>query len=554
MQSVSFSHLKVSGDILQRALMNFDRLEREEYQPPQVFHVDPEGLSGEWPGDWEGRTLLGLVLLTQATGRTPVFLEDILKILPSYFNDKGYMGKVMDAPLIDEQQLSGNSWMLRALCELYLWRGEAWVREMIEGMVKGLFMPASSGYPTYPIKPEQRQFDGQAMGTIVDQVQDSWITSSDIGCAFIALDGVTQAYGILRWPELKSAIDVMIARYLEVDFLAISAQTHATLSGLRGVMRMAELTQNEEYLAQAIRIYKLYMDYGVTDNYENYNWFGRPHWTEPCAVVDSYILAVWLWQATKEPEYLADAHRIYYSGLGYDQRPNGGFGCDSCVGGDNKVLSPSEGIYEAFWCCSMRGGEGMSRAAQFTLFQDDNSIWMAMLNDLQADVSFADGNIKLSIITGYPIDGNINIQVTANTTLTDKTIKVFLPYWVVMPNVKTGESWEPAEVKDSFLTINIPAAQTLETTVIWDNYLRLETPRNTLHASNTRTLWHGPLMLGLQNVNPPLKLANPMEMSYIGDGCYRWPSLDMPLSPVRSIATMDNEEAKHDSRVVLFDL
>ncbi|MHB1461677.1 MAG: glycoside hydrolase family protein [Armatimonadota bacterium] len=552
MKPVSFSHIKISGDILSRALCSFDRMEREEYQPPQVFHTDPDGLSYEWPADWEGRTILALVLLTQATGRSPVYLDAIMSELPKYFNKAGYMGKVLEDGIIDEQQLSGNSWLLRALCELYLWRKEPSVLLTIEGMVRGLYLPARSGYTTYPTKPEQRKYDGEAIGSLAADVEGNWISSSDIGCAFIALDGVTQAYGILRWPELKELIDVMVAKYLEVDFMGISAQTHATLSGLRGVMRMAEYTQNEEYLAQAVRIYKLYMDYGVTENYENYNWFGRPHWTEPCAVVDSYILAIWLWQATGEPEYLADAHRIYYSGLGYGQRPNGGFGTNTCAGADTQILAPKEATYEAFWCCTMRGGEGMSKATEYTLFQDEYSLWVTMLNSIQADVVFPDGTMKLEIETDYPAESHWRMQVLSNTTSNSHTLKVYMPYWVLAPKVKLDGEFISTPVERGFVSVAIPAGSCLTVEITWENYLREESPRNTLHDSNLRSLWHGPLMLGLQAVQGPMRLPLSTELQYEGSGFYRWAGVDEPLKPVRDLISMDNDKAIHDSRLVLF--
>lgn len=41
----------------------------------------------------------------------------------------------------------------------------------------------------------------------------------------------------------------------------------------------------------------------MTENYENFNWFQRPEWTETCAVVDSYQLTLDLWKHTSETKY-----------------------------------------------------------------------------------------------------------------------------------------------------------------------------------------------------------------------------------------------------------
>ena len=55
--------------------------------------------------------------------------------------------------------------------------------------------------------------------------------------------------------------------------------------------------------------------------------------------------------------------------MGYAQRSNGGFGCDECIGSETAgvFLSTLENIYEAFWCCSMRGAEGLANAARLSV-------------------------------------------------------------------------------------------------------------------------------------------------------------------------------------------
>lgn len=53
-------NIKTEGDLLKRVSKNFDRLEEEKYQPSKVYLTDAQ--SSNWPGDTEGRTILGLVL------------------------------------------------------------------------------------------------------------------------------------------------------------------------------------------------------------------------------------------------------------------------------------------------------------------------------------------------------------------------------------------------------------------------------------------------------------------------------------------------------------
>ncbi|MFB7554217.1 hypothetical protein, partial [Streptomyces sp. NPDC056154] len=64
MQSLSIVELRASGYLGRRAALSYDRLEQEEYQPDQVFKKEYG-----WPADLEGRILLAMIKLAQATGR-----------------------------------------------------------------------------------------------------------------------------------------------------------------------------------------------------------------------------------------------------------------------------------------------------------------------------------------------------------------------------------------------------------------------------------------------------------------------------------------------------
>lgn len=78
---------------------------------------------------------------------------------------------------------------------------------------------------------------------------NGWHTSTDIGCAYILLDGATAVYEVLKKEdpelakELLPVLEAMLRNYFKIDFLGISVQTHATLSGLRGVRRFARWRQ-----------------------------------------------------------------------------------------------------------------------------------------------------------------------------------------------------------------------------------------------------------------------------------------------------------------------
>ena len=119
---IPFESVEIHGELRERVLQNLNRLEEEKYQPQNVFLTEEQ--SGNWPGDTEGRTILGLVMDAQASKRSPVYLERIIDMIPSKLNKKGYMGVVYEGKM-SEQQLSGNGWMLRGLCACLLYTSDA---------------------------------------------------------------------------------------------------------------------------------------------------------------------------------------------------------------------------------------------------------------------------------------------------------------------------------------------------------------------------------------------------------------------------------------------
>lgn len=89
----------------------------------------------------------------------------------------------------------------------------------------------------------------------------------------------------------------MIKRFATIDLRGGSAQTHASLSAARAILRFARVTQRRELMSIADKVFANYKAHGMTDHFANDNWFGRPRWTEGCAIIDSFDVAMLLWQA-----------------------------------------------------------------------------------------------------------------------------------------------------------------------------------------------------------------------------------------------------------------
>ena len=405
------------GNLGARAGLLAARLEKHEYRPETVLTMDQAG----WPGDWEGRTILALVRIAETTKKEPAYLHEIVDIVLDARNERGYLGPIYDGTthdgaLVNEQQLSGHSWLLRGLCAYYGYTGRRDVYDAALTIGRNLFVPVKALYPNYPIRPEERVGGGDMAGRSAAIVR-KWIISTDTGCAYIPLDGVSALYEMTQDSEIGELLDVMIENFLKIDFLGICVQTHATLTGTRGILRTYRMTGKPYYLEAAKKLFAMYIDHGMTANYANYNWFGRPEWTEPCAVIDSFLCAMQLYAETEERDYITIAQRIYYNGIGFGQRENGGFGCDSCVGAvgveNNRIIRMH--CPEAYWCCSMRGGEGIASAAEYAYLIDGNTVIVPYFSSSDAVIAVGGGMLTLAQKSAYPIHGKTVFTVRKNT-------------------------------------------------------------------------------------------------------------------------------------------
>ena len=245
LSSFPASEVVVSGPLAQRIQSNLARLQDDIYQPPQVFE------DKNWPGDFVGRTILGLTMDSEAIHQETTLLPMLIDSLPAYLNPKGYLGPDY-SPSINEQQLSGHGWLLRGLCEYYRKTGDESVLEVVRSVAENLFVVNKGLYSTYPIASEERTNQGgEASGSIAGQV-GNWILSTDIGCVFIGMAGLIDAYEFIPSKAIRQTLDEMVARFLEVDLTGIQAQTHATLSALRGLVKYARLTGDESLLDETL--------------------------------------------------------------------------------------------------------------------------------------------------------------------------------------------------------------------------------------------------------------------------------------------------------------
>ena len=381
-------------ELKERIALNYKRFTDDEYyRIGGVFSPD----TYDWPGDKEGRALLAFVSHYKITGKKIPCMRGMLSAMEAHLNARRYMGEAAEGGLILEQQLSGHSWLLRGLCEHHEQFGDAYSLSLLKDITENLYLPTAGRYKDYPV--DRSQVDaGGVSGSELGETA-GWRLSTDIGCAFMSIDGLSHVYRITEDWRVKELVDEMMQVYLAIDKVTLRAQTHCTLTAARAMMRMYAVTGEAWYRTCAEDIWKLYVrGGGMTYTYQNLNWWGRPDtWTEPCAVIDSLMLSLELYKATCRPEYRTVAARIWHNGFATLQRANGGAGTDTVVTAESPWDYLASDMYEAPFCCTMRLAEGL-----WYIRENRDLLWAETTGTVtkQANGIYADGDILYTEVTG----------------------------------------------------------------------------------------------------------------------------------------------------------
>lgn len=545
------------GLLRRRAEKNLRRLHDPEFHFAATIKASTVR---EAPGDWIGRALLGLTLYARLFRTVPPHLEEFVARIPEACNARGYIGEIHPAGTADENQIGGHNALLRGLSEYHLWRGDARALAAMRPVIANLMLPTRPLYAEYPDKILKGMLDGRPVGLTVRQAEGAWRgLSTDIGTVFFTLDGLTQAYLCERTPELRALIETMIARYTEIDPVAMSAQTHATLTTLRGIFRWwREVDPRPELLALVRGRFQRYRDLAQTEHHANYNWFGRPDWTETCAIVDSLQLATQLWSATGDAELIEEAHRIFHNGFLHAQRPNGGFGCDECVGARGERFLAPHKIFEAPWCCSMRAAEGFaSLAAGGWWHNGSDTVVLPYYFGGTARVHLAEGDVEFAQESEYPVAGRVTLRVVRGRSLAPVTLRFFAPSWSPPESFRLTHNGRRLTVtrEPRFAAVRTPL---VPGDVIEANFAVTFGPiplQNPARQPGERRYAHGPLLLGLEardRAAAPAALAEDEEFTALGAARYRCVRTGRELAPLPALADLSEAEARARRVQVVF--
>ncbi len=538
-QVIDFEDITPGDGLLQkRARYTFDMY--KAYTPKHVLTLNysNEPSDKAFPGDTIGRYILSATLLSRALHeQEPQTLKDVMAALPGMLNADGYLGWVLPKDRADETGLSNVMWS-NGLTEYCLWKNDDLALKLDRNVFAQIILPIGEAYEYY-YSPEK------------SDNKIKWVhCTGDTAQAFGIIDPASRGYALFPSPELKQEINELIRLYRKIDPVSIHAQTHAVLFTTRGILRWCEVEPNAEHLDFAESLYGRYRQFAMTENYENYNWFGRPEWTEGCAIVDSFTVAVRLWRLTGKTEYLKDAQLILFNGLLANQK-DGDFGTNSCVGPNNEIfLKPGQ---IAPWCCSVWGGKGLARAMQYSYFRLGDGVAVTIPGNSTVTVRLPDGLLTLEQTTGYPYGDGVRFRVLASESGGKRMLALFLPSWINRDSTAVTVNGQNSEypIVDDFLRIErvMKPGDVVEV-----QFKQMSGVAPLLRPERTpgfHRYMHGPLVLGADTVDEK-KAPLGAQLGPLGAAFYRVG--DVTLEPLCDLTDRRDavKRARSGSIQVLF--
>jgi hypothetical protein len=484
--------VRPQGELADRVARCADRLLLDDVYRPEwitsdiTFEYDPTpfhdwygGHEWTWYGDVSGRYLNAWVSLATWTGELPPKAQQVLTTVLAAQADDGHFGPPIPHGACDRSQASGTAWMMLALPRVYALTGD----ERVLLAARRLAEWYANATPAW-LRPAEVQRQ-TSLGSY------ALVFSNFTHC----LDGLAALHTVdpdPRYEETAMAIADAVKGY------DTEIHSHHFLSTLRGLLDWYELTGRGYLLDKVRREVDRVFAHGMLDTWGVPESFAAAHTDEGCSEVDWVLVNLRLHQATGERRYLDTAERAIYGHLYLNQSPNGGFGAWSGFHTAIGARQPgSVGRYiEAFWCCSMHGGFGLSEIARHVCGRRRDGIQVNLLLGAEAEFPVPGGLMKVrQTAAGYPFPGEVCIEVMIPDS-GPQNLHVVLPAHSPLRTAELNGMPVALTQGQGELVVPLRGPGKSRLTLGFLVSLRSEPARRQDLFAGKHSLWYGPMPLG----------------------------------------------------------
>ncbi|MCX7817901.1 MAG: glycoside hydrolase family 127 protein [Kiritimatiellae bacterium] len=312
----------------------------------------------EFSGDVSGRFIEALVVVERHLGQKFPILDEVVARLPAAQKPEGFFGDAFpEGPIRPQPHMAllwGNGRLLIGLAEYARLRGDAAALACARRLAD--FIVAVAPRLNNDVVMEEFSGDQHAVGYI---------------CWTQIIEGLAALHEATREPRYLDVAREMARRVR----LHEGQHSHGLLTSARGMVRLAAVTGETEWLARATSLWHRVL---ATGN------LLAPHGCIPeafrpmvmrdegCSEADWVRLSLALWQATGEPAYLDAAEHTLFNEFSMNQFSTGDFGHRTISpdgmggavlrapkGGATNVafsaVSIAHGSARAWWCCTLHG-------------------------------------------------------------------------------------------------------------------------------------------------------------------------------------------------------
>lgn len=294
--------------------------------------------------------------------------------------------------------------------------------------------------------------------------------------ATVILDPVVELYKATKDPRYLALAGTMV-KQLEAkeDHRLITAgknnldmenvgdgKIYQVIWNLAGVVKLYEVTGNEDYMKAAVNIWQNIADHhlnitggpwgGVGKHMECFN---RKNYWSPYGFVETCSTMSWIQlnkemlRLTGDAKYAQAIEQSAYNSLLGARFPNGtDWSYHSFNNGSWSIANFND-------CCPSSGALALEELPELIYSKRENGIALNLFTDSEAVISSGKGSIRIAQKTGYPFDGTVQVSVTPSKKEETFPLFIRIPEWANTAIIKVnGKAVDTGLKKGTYFTIN----------------------------------------------------------------------------------------------------